>query len=130
MTSGIVTNIANKGDKAAQIQAAIGVHGMWKQRINQAISTGKSEWDWKTVAQCNACDFGKWLESFPAHEKNDYFHQVNRLHADFHKEAARVLQMAVSGRTDEARAATGQSSAYTQLTSQLTLAMMNWKKAV
>ena len=45
------------------ITKGIGAHGMWKQRILDAIKTGKSEWTPEIVCQDNQCEFGKWLYS-------------------------------------------------------------------
>jgi len=44
---------------AEEITKAIGAHGMWKQRLRQAIDTGKSEFTVERVRPDNLCDFGK-----------------------------------------------------------------------
>jgi len=41
------------------ITKGIGAHGMWKQRIIDAINKGESEWTPAIVAQDNQCEFGK-----------------------------------------------------------------------
>lgn len=128
-TAGI-RNIGEKASLAEQVKTAIGVHGLWKHRIVQAIETGKSEWEPAKVAPHNLCDFGKWLETVPVSERSEHYNKVHPLHASFHKEAARVLELAVTGKTEAARTASERNSAYGKLTSDLTGAMMTWLKAV
>jgi len=122
--------IQEAGDIAAQIKAAIGVHGLWKNRIRQAINQGTSEWDPKFVAPCGNCDFGKWLDGFEGSQKGDDYKVVYDLHSQFHTEAARVLEMALSGAKTDAEAAIASGSDYANLTLNLTKAMMAWQKAV
>ena len=56
------------------IIAGIGAHGMWKQRLIDAIRTGESQWTPEIVCQDDQCDFGKWLYSCGAHEKASSLH--------------------------------------------------------
>ncbi len=121
--------IINKTELKDQITSAIGIHGLWKNRIREAISTGKSDWDPAFVKPCGNCDFGKWLNSFPPSSKDDHYKDVYKLHAAFHEEAARVLDMALKGKKAEAEKASAFGSEYTNLTSKLTKAMMDWKSA-
>jgi hypothetical protein len=51
---------------------------------------------------------------------------VKAHHADFHKEAAAVLQLALEGRKDEATARLSESSKFAVISSQLTKEMMDW----
>jgi len=57
-----------------------------------------------------------------------HYAKVKGLHADFHKVAASVLDLALSGRKDEATAAVGASSEYATISTNLTKEMMDWKK--
>jgi len=123
-------SIQDAGDVVSQIKAAIGVHGLWKNRIRQAINEGKSEWDPKFVAPCGNCDFGKWLDGIDKANQGDDYKTVYDLHSQFHKEAARVLEMALAGKKSEAEEAIASGSAYGTLTLNLTKAMMSWQKSV
>ncbi|MBF0282603.1 MAG: CZB domain-containing protein [Zetaproteobacteria bacterium] len=125
-----IRDISTVGEMATQIRTAIGVHGLWKQRINSAIQTGTSEWQPAKVAPHNLCDFGQWLDTVPANHRDNHFNNVAVVHADFHKEAARVLQLAISGKTDEATEAASRTSEYGKLTAKLTTSMMAWLKAI
>lgn len=50
--------------------------------------------------------------------------KVAAIHADFHKEAGRVLKLALNGGKAEAEKAIAMGSAYDALTTSLTRAMM------
>ena len=44
-----------------EINKAIGAHGMWKFRLDQAVEKGTSEFTVDNVRKDNLCDFGRWL---------------------------------------------------------------------
>ena len=125
-----IMDISGAGSVKDQIKAAIGVHGMWKSRIRSAAQTGVSEWKPDFVGSCHNCDFGKWLDSFPAAAQNGHYKKVFPLHADFHKEAGRVLQMALNGQKEAAEKAIAVGSDYDNLTVNLTRAMMEWRDKI
>jgi hypothetical protein len=112
-----------------EIDKAIGAHSMWKARLKSAISTGKSEVPVATIKVDNQCAFGQWLygQTLNASDKTtpDY-KTVKDLHAEFHKVAARVAELATSGKQAEADQVLSQEFADASL--KLTTAMMNWKK--
>lgn len=122
-----IQDIDTAGNMKEQISAAMGVHGMWKTRIRSAAQTGISEWKPDFVDSCHNCDFGKWLDSFPEAGKHEQYRKVYSLHAEFHKEAARVLSIALSGKKEEAEKSIALGSGYEKLTSSLTKAMMEWR---
>jgi hypothetical protein len=110
------------------ISKGIGAHGMWKQRLVSAISTGQSEWTPAIVCQDNQCEFGKWLYSCSAQEKaSPHFNEVKKLHAQFHSEAAEVLKMALAGQKSEATQAIDNGSKYHTISTSLTKEMMAWR---
>jgi len=114
-----------------EIHKGIGAHGMWKHRITDAINTGKSEWSPPLVRQDNQCEFGKWLHACQAGDKTPvHYDKVKELHAQFHKAAADVLQLALAGKKAEAEAAIALKSEYKMASSALTSQMMAWKKSV
>lgn len=114
---------------ADQINLAIGIHGLWKSRIKAAIKTGKSEWKPHFVIPCANCDFGKWLEDLEDTKRTEEFNKVYTIHSSFHKEAGRVLALAISGQKTLAEVAVAEDSEYQKLTSNLTMAMIAWKKS-
>lgn len=110
------------------IVKGIAAHGLWKQRLIDAIKTGQSEWTPDIVCQDNQCEFGKWLYSCSGDEKNSpHYEKIRHLHADFHKSAAKVLDLALQGNSTEAQEKIGPDSDYSNTSSSLTREMMNWK---
>ena len=115
---------------AEEINKAIGAHGMWKQRLREAINTGKSDFTVERVRPDNLCDFGKWLYSLPANDQTSpQWNAVRELHGKFHVTAARVLSLAVGGHKQEAEAALDPGSQFSKVSVELTAAMMKWKAA-
>ena len=113
------------------IKKGISAHGMWKQRLLDAIKTGQSEWSPTDVKQDNQCEFGKWLYSCSSEEKgSEYYNEIKDLHAQFHTCAGGILEQALSGKTEEATKAVDMGSEYRTISSKLTSEMMKWKKAV
>ena len=113
------------------IVKGISAHGLWKQRILDAIDTGKSEWSPSTVCQDNNCEFGKWLLSCSAEEKSSpHYNNIKGLHSDFHKIAANVLDQALTGKKTEANEAINMGGKYRSISGALTKEMMNWKTSL
>jgi hypothetical protein len=116
-------------DLQTEVDNAIAAHGMWKRRLRTAIDAGQSEWSPEGVRPDNLCAFGKWLYSLPPATKGSaQWMEIRALHADFHVEAARVLQMALEGRRAEAEAALAAGSKFGSISSNLVGALMSWKK--
>lgn len=114
-----------------EITAAINAHGQWKERLREAIDTGKSEFNYENVAPDNNCAFGKWLYSLDASDKESaLFQEIKQLHASFHETAANVLKLAVSGQTEEAKKLMSDNSVYMNTSSSLILALGRWKRSI
>jgi methyl-accepting chemotaxis protein len=114
-----------------EISKAIGAHGMWKQRLRSAIDTGKSDFATERVRPDNLCDFGKWLHGLPATDKSALdWKTVQNLHARFHLEAARVLDLALKGKKTEADRLMTADSEFGRISQSLTTAMMKWKSSL
>lgn len=113
------------------ITNGISAHGQWKQRLSEAIKTGKSEWTPATVKQDNQCEFGKWLYSCGADEKsNAHYDIIKKMHAEFHQCAGGILEKALSGNTSDAEAEIGAGSDYRKISAGLTAEMMKWKAEI
>lgn len=112
-----------------EIQKAIAAHGMWKQRLRTAIATGQSDVSVSDVCHDNQCAFGKWLYTLdPATRSSNRWQCVRTLHADFHREAARILELALAGRKFEAEEALTFSRPFSDISAKLTAEMMAWKR--
>lgn len=124
-----ISSVEHAERDIASIYAAINAHGRWKFRIKDAIRTGESNWNPEELKPDNQCAFGKWLYSFPLDERDEHFKVVHDLHAKFHQAAAKVLELAITGRQEEAHKLSHDfNSEYSILTSELVLALSNWSK--
>ena len=116
---------------ADEITRAIGAHAMWKNRLRNAIAEGRSDWTADKIQPDNLCDFGKWLYSLPASDKSsEHWKKVQSLHAGFHQEAARVMELALKGHKDEAKSAMTSGGAFASCSANLTEAMLIWRKGI
>jgi hypothetical protein len=91
-----------------------------KSRLRPAVDTGKFDVTVAIIGADNQCEFGKWLygADFSAAEKQTQcFRTAVDLHAKFHREAARVVELATSGHKDQANAAMGLQGSYTKASS-------------
>ncbi len=112
-----------------EIDKAIGAHGLWKQRLNQAIHNGSSEWSVSGSRADDVCAFGKWLHGLPPSVKaSASWKEIRALHAEFHAEAARVLGLALDGKKSEAESSISMGSTFADISARLTTAMMKWKR--
>jgi methyl-accepting chemotaxis protein len=113
------------------IDKAIAAHARWKSHLRQAIESGKSEYTVDRVRPDNVCEFGHWLAERPGSQRvTEQYKTVRDLHARFHIEASHVLELALAGRRDEAKAAMAFGSAFATTSSRLTTAMTAWKKSL
>ena len=113
-----------------QITLAISAHAKWKQRLVAAIRDGHADVEVAVAAVDNRCPFGEWLYGEEGQLRSaPQYAEVRRLHADFHRHAAHVLELALGGNATEATAAMGPGSDFAKASTALTLAMSNWKSA-
>ena len=110
------------------LDRAIAAHAKWKYHLMDAISTGKFEGRVSDARSATACEFGKWLSAMPLSERlSEHYKQVGALHAEFHRLAADVLELALAGRKVEATAAMAPRSRFATVSSNLTVAITAWK---
>lgn len=112
-----------------EIENALLAHATWKQRLNTAIVTGSSEFKASSVRMDNCCDFGKWFYSLPlALRGTSSAVTIQKLHAEFHAEAATILDLALKGKQEEALNLLNAGSHYNTISGKLYLALKQWKK--
>ena len=114
-----------------EIVKEITAHGQWKARLAEAINTGKIDVPVETICQDDQCAFGKWLYGAtlaPSDKTSSHYRTVKDLHAEFHKTAARVAELASSGKKAEAERMMDLGGEYAAISGRLTIAMMEWKK--
>ena len=113
-----------------EITKAVGAHAVWKLKLRTAIDVGKADAQAADVAKDNACAFGQWLYGAtltPADKASPSYSAVRKLHADFHKCAAKVIECVGTG--DKAKANALMDGEYAKVSASLTSAMMKWKAA-
>ena len=116
-------------DQSEQINKALLAHGAWKHRLNTAVTTGKSEFTVAQVETDDRCDFGQWFYGLPADLRaTQCANKVRELHAQFHREAARVLGLALRGDKEHALKALGPGEKYSTVSGQLTLNLQKWER--
>jgi hypothetical protein len=111
------------------IDKALLAHKEWKIRLESAIQTGQSDFNPVVVKTDNACEFGKWLYGLSSVDKSAMdFKTIKDLHAEFHKIAGDILQLAVSGQREEALKKLSFGGFYGVASSNLSTALYEWKK--
>lgn len=114
-----------------EIEKAIAGHGMWKMKLATAVKTGEIDTPVDVIRVDNICKFGKWLYGptvTAAEKSSEVYKTVCRLHAEFHKVAARVAECATTGRKAEAEQLMSLTGELTATSAKLTTAMMEMKK--
>ena len=116
-----------------EIDQAIAAHGYWKNYLRNAIKTGQIDTTVEAIRSDNQCVFGKWLEDSmltPMEEASHHYKTVKERHAEFHKTAARVVELALAGKKSDAERMISLGGEYTKISAELHLAMMEWKKSL
>ena len=113
-----------------EINQAIAAHGQWKVKLRNAIETGECESTPDKVKQDNNCSFGKWLHERidPEVKHSPFYKEIVYLHAQFHKEAGAILELALNGNKKEAENLMKSWSSFSGLSGKLTRKMMEWQK--
>src|SRR5262249_37042727 len=112
------------------LDKAITAHASWKNRLRTAVSSGEFDTPVATVKADNQSEFGKWMcgASLTAADKqSETYRTVRDLHAKFHQDAAKVVELATSGQKQEADKAIGLGGFYAKSSSTLTEAMIRWR---
>lgn len=74
----------------------------WSARLREYVY-GVGKLDAASVARDDACDLGRWMAGAPPSIRRlDAFTEADRLHKDFHVQAARVVELVDRGRRFEA----------------------------
>ena len=115
---------------AVEIIQAIVAYDFWKERLEATVATGRSDITVEHIDDDKRCAFGKWLCGLPAVEQeSQHCKRVKTLHANFHREAGRVLRLALGGRKHLAKKAMNVGGPYGIACSDLRKALMEWKAA-
>ncbi len=110
----------------AQVNAAINAHALWKAHLGTAITLGSTPFRVEDVGRDDRCRFGQWLHGLRSEKNAPQFEEVRALHARFHEEAAQVLDLALTGKADEARARVAPEGTYATTSARLVEALVRW----
>jgi hypothetical protein len=102
---------------------------MWKARLERCIETGVFDTPVNIVEMDNECYFGKWLygeDITPTIRNSEEYKRVKDCHARFHRVAAKVVELSLSGKKTEAANLMSSSGEYTKITTELVKEMMSW----
>jgi hypothetical protein len=117
----------------AEIEKAIGQHSKWKAALRHAIQTGQIDTTVEAIQRDDHCFFGQWLDGpalTAAEMASRHYKTVKERHAEFHKTAARVLELVLAGKRSDAERMMSIGGEYSKMSALLTLAMMEWKKSL
>jgi len=115
-------------DKVTDIEEAIGNHARWMSLLRDAILQAPPTVDVTEVQAEDQCEFGKWLHGSRLSGEDRasaVYQEVNRLHADFHRLAAQVVELAVSGKPRDAYDLL--YGEYITMSGRLAIAMRAWQ---
>jgi len=116
-------------DTVENIDTAIASHEAWKARLLGVIEAGTSEWGPQTVKADNLCDFGGWLYACsPQRKASPHYDVIKRIHAQFHIEAGRILDIALRGDRNNAIAELAEGRHYAEISASLIDELLNWKR--
>ncbi|TDX24733.1 CZB domain-containing protein [Rhodovulum visakhapatnamense] len=90
----------------SEISNAQHKHLSWKGHLMGAISNGQSDITPEKAACDKSCDFGRWFNGDavgPEVRATEAWKTIDAIHASFHANAGRVLTLATTGRSEEAK---------------------------
>lgn len=110
------------------LDEVIQAHSRWKNHLKKAIEVGKCDHSVLEVADEHNCKFGQWLDSPTGKTLPDY-HEITDVHRQFHKEASRILKLALQGNKEEALECMKLGSSFNQLAAKLVNKLADIKKS-
>jgi hypothetical protein len=119
-------------DTKEEVIKAISAHSKWKYILRTAIQTGVCESTPERVRQeCN-CSLGKWL--YYRVDENvrsgKLYNEIVDYHAQFHREAGDILELALTGRGAEAELRIERGNRYAKLSAELIKRLSLWQDAM
>ena len=113
---------------ANAIYEAIVVHTAWKNKLREIIKTGKNKYD----VDAEHCQFGKWLIEHADGLLSVYKHypQIVYLHDQFHKEAGKIIQLALDRKFKEANTSVGYGGDFDHISQEMVKNLIAWHDVV
>lgn len=114
--------------RSGTIDKVILAHRTWRQRLTAAIKDGVSVYSVQETSLDTSCELGAWLYSLPVElRRSELGSEIQRLHAEFHKEAARILDLALRGEQHAAVQALQLNGKFRQTSGRLTVLLKRWR---
>lgn len=115
-----------------EIGKAISAHGQWKRKLKLAIDTGECESTPERVKQDCNCAFGQWLHNRidPNAKASPFYRDALNTHAEFHREAGSILELALNGEKDAANERMALGSTFSSVSARLTRTMTEWQNSL
>jgi len=122
-----VLSDADKSTLKQQITAAIAAHHAWMGRLKTAAEYGRSSIDVATTQKDDVCPVGIWLtrEISPSLKARPLYERTRTLHAQFHREAARILTLALA-RDPNAKNELADGRAFSRVATDLRGTLYDW----
>jgi len=126
MSNAVLTD-ADKSTLKQQITAAIAAHHAWMGRLRTAAEYGRSSVDVATTQKEDACPIGIWLtrDISSTLKARPLYSRSRALHAQFHKEAARVLALALA-RDPRAKSELAEGGTFASVAGELRHTLYDW----
>jgi hypothetical protein len=115
--------------KIRDIESAIANHAKWATHLTKAITDAQLEIPLATIGSDDVCEFGQWLYGAEVSEEDRAsadFQTVRDLHAEFHKVAREVAELAAS--SNRFAAYTLLYGEYMAISGRLSIALSAWKE--
>ena len=115
-------------DSVANTEEALGAHPRWMSQLREVVLEAHPGVDVESIRAADQCELGKWLHGpawYADDQQSDDYQEVNRLHAEFHELAAQVVELAASGKKNEAYALF--YGEYVTMSGRLALVLRAWQ---
>ncbi|MBP1771474.1 MAG: uncharacterized protein H6P99_637 [Holophagaceae bacterium] len=117
----------------AEIEKAIGTHALWKGRFKAALEARRPMAFREAIAADDQCDFGIWLRGpdLSAEERaSEIVRAIEGLHAEFHRAAAQVVDLAEAHREFEVGLSVSPGGAFHEASAALLEALKAWYESL
>jgi len=116
----------------SQTNKAISAHVLLTAKLKAAIQSGESSYFLPEVEADDQCELGKWLKSpiSPESHNSPHYTKTLELHHQFHREAGRILRLAIDGKSAEALRAMEANAEITKACASLVSELRAWNQAM
>jgi len=112
------------------LSSAIAAHGLWKMRFKLGLKDRHALPEIAIVGAEDQCECGRWLMdgTVPELRGDPAAAEARRLHSEFHRRAARVIELMLEGLEAEAYTQVSPGGEFTRASVALTTHLMRWQR--